>query len=170
MSEYVRYPACHDADIKLDRFVEAQKKLAEICLPANFPTLDQFRENLGFIVAQKPRKIALTSNFVTASETAYFGQSDWTTVGGWYGLKITEYAFMLAQLMSDEGVYTSLLMDKDPVMVTDTWEVVNGRHRSLALKALGESWVSQSGMNRYITVMTVKQYKAPSTELYFRYS
>lgn len=130
-----------------------RKRLDKPQVPDNFPSKDKFRTKLNLTIEATPiEQLSNVYNNPLASEVAHYGQADWKSLRGRGGVELFDYLYNLAAVMSDEFIYTEIFDETDAIVVDDHWNVVNGRHRSLVLKVVGDSFVYDSGMDNWIQV------------------
>jgi len=96
-------------------------------------------------------------------DIAQFGHTDWNTVQSRRGAghPVSEWIRGVASIMADPIAYhaefaglgiDSIHKTPDHILITDEWSVQNGRHRSLAARSLGEAFVAEAGMARWVQV------------------
>lgn len=97
---------------------------------------------------------------VTLEEVAVYGHTDWRAVGPRGTSNIGEYIHGVATVMSDPVAYHlnfaradfGLAHANDHMVVKEDWKIFNGRHRSLAARALGKEYLTEAGMSQWIDV------------------
>ena len=87
-----------------------------------------------------------------ATDVATFGQCNWIQLKGRGGKDITEYLYELGKVLSSEFAYTSVFDEIDAIKIGKQWKIENGRHRAMALRALGPQYVDGRDMDRWIVV------------------
>jgi hypothetical protein len=100
------------------------------------------------------------------AEVAQYGHTDWANVQSRTGQKhISEWIHGVARVMADPVAYHAVFAGMgadlgsavaDHVEVAEDWSILNGRHRSLAARSLGEAYILEAGMAQWIPV-TVEQ-------------
>ena len=96
-------------------------------------------------------------------DIAQFGHTDWRTVQSRRGAghPVGQYIRGVASIMADPIAYHaefaglgigSTYKTPDHILITDDWSIQNGRHRSLAARSLGEAFVAEAGMARWVQV------------------
>lgn len=120
--------------------------------PSHFPGEVEFSRSLRRVLTETQRShLPSVWQGLTASEVAAFGQSNWRRLDG-RGKSLGEYQYGLAMAMCDELLYTLQIKHDDPIKISDGWRVDNGRHRTLALRTLGENFVESAGLNNWVRV------------------
>lgn len=133
---------------------ELDRKLIEIPAPENYPDIETFRQNLAEVVDPKtaPRALIEVPPYPKAIQIAEYAQSEWQAIRGRGEMETDRYLYELGKVMSNQYVYTTLFGETDPIVVGKNWQIENGRHRALTLKALEPLYVAQSGMDRWVEV------------------
>ncbi len=144
--------------------LEDYKKLAEIYsrlderrrtlpVPEDYPEKEDFVSVLSDLYAKgkEPVPPGVMDN-VLASEIAAYGQCDWSEVKGRGGKNTADYLYDLGKVMSSEAAYGVAFGERDPIQVGKGWKIENGRHRALTLRVLGNHYVGQKGMDKWIVV------------------
>jgi hypothetical protein len=92
---------------------------------------------------------------------AQFGHTDWRSVQSRNGRDISEWIHGVANIMADPVAYhaefaglgiSSMHSTPDHLAISEDWAIQNGRHRSLAVRSLGEEYVLEAGMSQWIQV------------------
>lgn len=136
-------------------------------VPSDFPAFEEFENQLRIIVEEnkggrrlfkpfsrkQPKKLPPQPDVIKASDLAKYAQAEWYTLQKRGDLNLERYIYMLGVSMCNEYSYRSHVRDWDFIAATSDWTVVAGRHRSLALRVLGEDYVFSSGMNDWVTVV-----------------
>lgn len=132
---------------------ELDRKLIKIPTPSNYPDEETFRQDLNSALVAKPRR-SLTGipPYPKVILAAEYGQADWQAVRGGGEVELEDYLYDLGKIMGNQYVYTTLFGESDPIVVGENWQIENGRHRVLALKALGPEYIALSGMERWVAV------------------
>lgn len=138
---------------------ELDRKLIEIPTPPDYPDIETFRQNLAEVVNPKaaPRALIEVPQYPKAIQVAEYAQSEWQAIKGRGEMETDRYLYELGKVMSNQSVYTTLFGESDPIAVGEGWQIENGRHRALTLKALGPLYVAQSGMDRWVEVQKAGQ-------------
>lgn len=122
--------------------------------PLNFPSLEEFADSYErvlqciaadsvFSVADKP----------VASQVAILGVSSWERLSYPRAIKgPVDYLYGLGRVMSDPVVYNNIVEIGDEIRIISGWRIANGLHRSLSLKVLGPTYVSESGLDEWVKV------------------
>lgn len=122
-------------------------------IPSDYPIEESFVRNMEEVISErKPSYRPWVGQHITASEVARFGISDWNRVKGRGGKDTIEYQFELGKLLCDELAYIQVFDDSDRIRIGDEWQVQNGRHRSLSLRSLGESFAISVGLDGWVKV------------------
>ena len=99
----------------------------------------------------------------TLGDVANYSYTQWREVESRKGAghDVAEYIHGVARVMTDPLAYRVIFKDIphhsiDRPTITTDWAVMNGRHRSLAARSLGQSFIDEARMNTWIKV-DVKQ-------------
>jgi hypothetical protein len=104
--------------------------------------------------------LARAAGRVSLEEVVMYGHTDWSRVGPRGKSSIGEYIHDVARVMADPVCYQlhfartdfDLQGTNDHAAVAEDWRITNGRHRSLAARALGAEFVAEVGMNQWVHV------------------
>lgn len=139
------------------------KKLAEIHArveeekrtlpnPPDYPEKEEFEKTLAKLYLSKdvePIPVGVMDDLF-ASDIAAYGQCDWSEVEGRGGRNALDYLYDLGKVMTSKLAYEAAFDESDPIVVGKGWKIENGRHRSMALRALGNLYVNQKGMDTWV--------------------
>ncbi len=135
-------------------------------VPLDFPSKEEFIDRIAVDIT-KPKfgtrllheltqnresKPVLTLTNSLASEVAKYGQQEWWTLQPRGYPTLGDYIYQVALFVVNEYPYTVCTLDYDDVLVDENWQVVQGRHRGLALRALGKDYALQHGIDNWVTV------------------
>lgn len=120
--------------------------------PAGYPSKELFKHNLIQVYREKRGSLPHLPRQVHASEVAKYGQSDWSKLTSRGVQSGVDYLYDLGKVLASELAYTVAFNQTDALEVGSHWEIENGRHRALSLRALGPKYVSRIGMDRWVEV------------------
>lgn len=125
--------------------------------PKGYPAREDFEHHLRKVYHdQGHERLPEIPRIIQASDVAKHGQSDWIHLTS-RGIKSgVDYLYDLGKVLASELAYTASFDQTDALTVGLHWNIENGRHRALALRALGSTYVSAMGMDRWVEVIKEK--------------
>lgn len=121
--------------------------------PPGYPSRQDFEQSLARVIRAGREVHEFTPDEALASDVARFAQGSWDEVKPRGRSEDTrQYLYDLGKVMAVQGAYETIFTPHDPMIIGGGWEVENGRHRSLTLRALGPHYVESTGMNEWVTV------------------
>lgn len=125
--------------------------------PDGYPSKQDFEHNLRDVYRRQGfERLPRLPKTIQASDVAKYGQSDWIQITGRGVESGVDYLYNLGKVLSSELAYTTAFDQTDLLAVGSDWKIENGRHRALALRALGVSYISRIGIDRWIEVRKEK--------------
>lgn len=128
------------------------RAMTDLPTPEGYPGKKVFDErvarlsqNVGeapYAVPQKP----------SATEVAQYAQGDWERLEGRGGKDIADYLYQLGKILSSNFAYAATFDETDAIEIGDDWKVENGRHRAMALRALGHEYIDEHSMDRWVSI------------------
>lgn len=120
--------------------------------PDDYPTREEFEERVRELAQGRVSVVYDTEGAeLTASSVATFGETNWGGVQPRTGT-LVDYLYDLGKVMCSEFHYRAIFESIDAIKVTPRWEIDNGRHRSFALRVLGENYVREKGLDEWVAV------------------
>lgn len=136
--------------VGLGIYLEEVKR--NIPTPGDYPTKDEFEKRVRELAQGTVPVVYDTDGAaLTASSVATFGETNWGGVKPRTG-SLVDYLYELGKVMCSEFHYQTMFPETDAIKVTDRWEIDWGRHRSFALRVLGETYVRSKGLDQWVTV------------------
>lgn len=124
----------------------------------NIPDVGFFEERIRGIIRTRSSEnnTSIGGYHPTISEVAGYVWTDWAAVQSRSGDTSTpQYIHDIAEIVADPMAYSLVFPEReDDIGVTPTWEVANGRHRSLAVVCLGSTAVKDA--NNWVVVEAVE--------------
>lgn len=104
-----------------------------------------------------------TQDVADIVDVAQYGHTDWSNVLSRRGSdhNVSEWIRGIATIMADPIAYQTefgglgidlVRQAPDPLTIEPDWAIWNGRHRSLAVRSLGGSFVLDAGMRNWVAV------------------
>jgi len=131
-------------------------RLFNLPSPSGYPAKDIFIAGIAHTYLDLGREqFPRLPEQIQATDVARHAQSNWYQILGRGGMKTIDYLFEMGKLISSEFAYTSFFDHSDAIEIGEGWQVSNGRHRSFALRALGENYVAGKNLNQWVEVKRV---------------
>lgn len=117
--------------------------------PPGYLSKEEFERNLQQVLSSEMnRDLPWMPTHVKASGVAKYGQYEWPTA-----FEVLEDSlYELGKIMTVPNAYRSLFPKTDAILVGKDWHVENGIYRCLVLRALGQEFVNNQGMNAWVEV------------------
>lgn len=129
------------------------ERRSNIPTPPGYPDKEYFKQRLTALhQAEGHEDLPGIPSRPLATDVAQNGQGDWSQLKGRNSKTVVDYLYDLGKVLSNEFAYTAVFDSTDPIEVGDQWRVENGRHRTLTLRVLGETYIEEKGMNRWVAV------------------
>ena len=122
------------------------------------PSVETFAHRIALITEMRSTstRATYTPYRPVVSEIARFAWTDWRRVESRNPDHISTPAYIrdVARIIADPVAYelTFGAHTNDTLEITPSWEVANGRHRSLAVACLGASAVRDGGLDSWVTI------------------
>lgn len=126
----------------------------------DIPSVEYFESRIGTITRNRStaNEDAPFMYRPTLSDIAEYGWTNWASVQSRNPSLVStpQYIRDVAKLIADPTAYTLTFRRHDDDMeVTPTWEVANGRHRSLAAAVLGPNVLREAGVDSWVRILEV---------------
>ncbi len=129
-----------------------RERLTNPKVPTNYPSIEVFERNFNLLLEKSvPSNLPVVPRDVLATEVARYGQSDWNSIQGRTSTTL-DYHYCLGRVLCDELVYSEMFEKGDEIKIKDSWQVDNGRHRTLSLRTLGERFTKTVGLDSWVKV------------------
>ncbi len=139
-----------------DVYQRLNDRLFNLPSPSGYPKKEIFITSVARIYQDFGREqFPRLPEQIQATDVARHAQSDWYQILGRSGMKTIDYLFEMGKLISSQFAYTSFFNSQDPIEIGEGWQVSNGRHRSFALRALGENYVAGKNLNQWVEIKRV---------------
>lgn len=140
-----------------DVYRRVNDRLFNLPSPSGYPAKETFIASVARIYQDLNREqFPRLPEQIQATDVARHAQSDWNQILGRGGMKTIDYLFEMGKLISSEFAYTSFFDHSDAIEIGEGWQVSNGRHRSFALRALGENYTAGNNLNQWVEVKRVE--------------
>lgn len=139
-----------------DVYQRLNDRLFNLPIPPGYPKKETFTAGVAEIYLNLGREqFPRLPEQIQATDVARHAQTDWYQILGRGGTKTIDYLFEMGKLISSEFAYTSFFDHSDAIEINEGWQVSNGRHRSFALRALGENYVADKNLNQWVIVKRI---------------
>lgn len=146
--------------LEVHRRLGVDSKSRDFDAPSSYPTKEQFKLDLEQSVESDQEPSFPAEDFPALTDVVRHGRTDWRSLTE-DGVLPIDYIYLLGKYMANRRAYEDLFSSGSPLLpsgsydeitIENNWTVRNGVFRTLALKGLGEQFINDQGMDKWIVV------------------